>query len=122
VYAEEVFLFLRSELSYDLTWKEFFLLQRLVRQVDNESNWPCRKNQQRNIAMSETINVALTLEQLEVIADALEFTGQCIEEEINDTAEDSEERRELVADLEEVATTLEVVASAMDTLVGTEEE
>lgn len=72
--------------------------------------------------MSETINVALTLEQLEVIADALEFTGQCIEEEINDTAEDSEERRELVADLEEVATTLEVVASAMDTLVGTEEE
>ncbi len=72
--------------------------------------------------MSETINVALTLEQLEVIADALEFTGQCIEEEINDTAEDSEERSELVADLEEVATTLEVVASAMDTLVGTEEE
>jgi len=70
--------------------------------------------------MSETINVTLTLEQLEVIADALEFTGQCIEEEINDTAEDSEERRELVADLEEVATTLEVVAGAMDTLVGTE--
>lgn len=67
--------------------------------------------------MSETINVPLTLEQLEVIADALEFTGECIEEEINDTAEDSEERRELVADLEEVATTLEVVAGAMDTLV-----
>ncbi len=71
--------------------------------------------------MSETINVSLTLEQLEVIADALEFTGECIEEEINDTAEDSEERRELVADLEEVATTLELVAGAMDTLVGTEE-
>ncbi len=71
--------------------------------------------------MSETINVALTLEQLEVIADALEFTGECIEEEINDTAEDSEERRELVADLEEITTTMEVVASAMDTLVGAEE-
>ncbi len=71
--------------------------------------------------MSQTINVALTLEQLEVIADALEFTGECIEEEINDTAEDSEERRELVTDLEEVATTLEVVAVAMGTLVGTEE-
>lgn len=68
--------------------------------------------------MSETINLSLTLEQLEVIADALEFTGQCIEEEINDTAEDTEQRRELVADLEEVATTLEVIAGAMDTLVG----
>ncbi len=72
--------------------------------------------------MSETINVALTLEQLEVIADALEFTGECIEEEINDTAEDSEERRELVADLEEITTTMEVVASAMDTLVNTGED
>lgn len=72
--------------------------------------------------MNETIKVALTLEQLEVIADALEFTGECIEEEINDTAEDSEERRELVADLEEVTTTMEVVASAMDTLVDAGEE
>ncbi len=71
--------------------------------------------------MSETIDVALTLEQLEVIADALEFTGQCIEDEINDTAEDAEERGELVADLEEVATTLEVVASAMDSLVDAED-
>lgn len=70
--------------------------------------------------MSEKINVALTLEQLEVIADALEFTGQCIEEEINDTAEESEERQELVADLEEITTTLEVVAVAMDALVGEE--
>lgn len=72
--------------------------------------------------MKEMINVPLTLEQLEVIADALEWTGECIEEEINETAEDSEERRELVADLEEVATTLEVIAGAMDTLVGAEEE
>lgn len=72
--------------------------------------------------MSETINVVLTLEQLEVIADALEFTGECIEEEINDTAEDSEERQELVTDLEEVAGTLELIANAMDTLVGSEED
>lgn len=71
--------------------------------------------------MSETINVPLTLEQLEVIADALEFTGQCIEEEIDDTSEGEEERRELVADLEEVAATLEVVASAMEALVGNDE-
>lgn len=71
--------------------------------------------------MSETINVPLTLEQLEVIADALEFTGQCIEEEIDDTAEGSEERVQLVEDLEEITTTLEAVANAMDALVGTAE-
>ncbi len=72
--------------------------------------------------MNETINVPLTLEQLEVIADALEFTGQCIEEEIENTAEGSEERQELVADLEEVTSTLEVVAGAMETLVDNAEE
>ena len=71
--------------------------------------------------MSETIDVPLTLEQLEVIADALEFTGQCIEEEIEDTAEGSEERQALVTDLEEVADTLEVVAGAMEALVGTDD-
>ena len=71
--------------------------------------------------MSKTIDVTLTLEQLEVIADALEFTGQYIEEEINDAAAGSEERQELVVDLEEVAATLEVVAGAMETLVGTDE-
>lgn len=72
--------------------------------------------------MSDTINVPMTLEQLEVIADALEFTGQCIEEEINDTAEDSAERRELVADLEEITATMEVIANAMDTLVDADEK
>lgn len=68
--------------------------------------------------MSDKINVALSLEQMEVIADALEFTGQCIEEEIEDTAEGSDERQALVTDLEEVADTLEVIAEAMDALVG----
>ena len=72
--------------------------------------------------MSETTNVPLTLEQLEVIADALEFTGECIEEEIEDTAEGSEERQALVTDLEEVAETLEVIAGAMETLVGKGDE
>jgi hypothetical protein len=72
--------------------------------------------------VSETIKVALTLEQLEVIADALEFTGQCIEEEIEDTAAESTERQELVADLEEITTTLVVVAEAMDLLVGEDKE
>ena len=71
--------------------------------------------------MSEAISLALTLEQLEVIADALDFTGQCIEEEIEDTAEGSEDRQGLIADLEEVAATLEVIAGAMETLVNSEE-
>ena len=64
-------------------------------------------------------NAPLTLEQFEVIADALEFTGQYIEEEITDTAEGSEQHALLVADLEQVTATMEVVANAMDTLVRT---
>lgn len=72
--------------------------------------------------MSETINVPLTLEQLEVIADALEFTGQCVEEEIEETAEGSEDRQALVTDLEEITTTLEVIAEAMNALVDSAEE
>lgn len=71
--------------------------------------------------MNEMINVPLTLEQLEVIADALEWTGECIEEEINDTAENSEERQSLVTDLEEIAATMEVIAEAMETLVSNDE-
>ena len=68
--------------------------------------------------MTTEINVAMTLEQLEVIADALEFTGQCIEDEIAETAEDSEERQELVNDLAEITSTMEMVANAMDAYVG----
>lgn len=65
------------------------------------------------------MNVPLTLEQFEVIADALEFTGQYIEEKITDTAEGSEQHTLLVADLEEVTKTMEVVANKMDALAGT---
>ncbi|MDX9993953.1 MAG: hypothetical protein RBS28_01430 [Rhodocyclaceae bacterium] len=72
--------------------------------------------------MNEMINVPLTLEQLEVIADALEFTGQCIEEEIEQTAEGSEDRQAFVTDLEEITTTMEVIAEAMNTLVDSTEE
>lgn len=72
--------------------------------------------------MNEMINVPLTLEQLEVIADALEFTGQCIEEEIEETAEGSEDRQAFVTDLEEITTTMEVIAEAMNTLVDSTEE
>jgi len=63
-------------------------------------------------------NAPLTLEQFEVIADALEFTGQHIEKEITGTAEGSTEHVLLVEDLEHVTATLEVVVNAMDTLVG----
>lgn len=72
--------------------------------------------------MNEMINVPLTLKQLEVIADALEFTGQCIEEEIEETAEGSEDRQSFVTDLEEITTTMEVIAEAMNTLVDGAEE
>lgn len=72
--------------------------------------------------MNEMINVPLTLEQLEVIADAPEFTGRCIEEEIEETAEGSEDRQSLVTDLEEITTTMEVIAEAMNTLVDGAEE
>lgn len=81
-----------------------------------------RSNRQSGVTVSEMGNVALTLEQFEVIADALEFTGQYIEKEITDTAEGSEQHDLLVADLEEVTKTMEVVANRMDTLIGTEKE
>jgi hypothetical protein len=78
-----------------------------------------RSNPHRGIAVSEMGNAPLTLEQFEVIADALEFTGQYIEAEITDTAEGSEQHALLIADLEQVTATMEVVANAMDTLVDT---
>jgi hypothetical protein len=68
------------------------------------------------------IMVEMTLDQLEVIADALEFTGQCVEEEIVETAEGSEERHELIKDLEEITATMEMVANAMEAAVGDGDE
>ena len=73
-----------------------------------------RSNLHGGIAVSEMGNVPLTLEQFEVIADALEFTCQHIEEEITDTAEGSEQYALLVADLEEITKTMKVVVNAMD--------
>jgi len=81
-----------------------------------------RPNLQRGIAVTEIGNAPLTLEQFEVIADALEFTGQYIEKEITDTAAGSEQHALLVADLDEISTTMEVVARAMDALVGSGEK
>ncbi len=80
-----------------------------------------RSSPQRGIAVSEMGNVPMTLEQFEVIADALEFTGQFIEEEITDTAEGSKQHTLLIADLAQVTATMEVVAHKMDALVGVEE-
>jgi hypothetical protein len=84
----------------------------------NSATEQFQSNRQRGIAASEMIHAPLTLEQFEVIADALEFTGQYIEEEITDTAEGSEKHALLVADLEEVTKTMEVVANKLDTLAG----
>jgi len=80
-----------------------------------------RPNLQRGIAVSE-VNAPLTLEQFEVIADALEFTGQYIEKEITDTVAGTEQHALLVADLEEITTAMEGVARAMDALVGSGEK
>jgi len=77
-----------------------------------------RSNLQRGIAVSEMINAPLTLEQFEVIADALEFTGQYIEQKITDTTEGSAEHALLVEDLEQVTATMKVVVNVMDTPVG----
>lgn len=86
-----------------------------------QSNSEAGQFRSRGIAEREVINASLTLEQFEVIADALEFTGQYIEGEITDTAEGSEQHALLVADLEEITKTMEVVAYKMDVLVGAEE-
>jgi hypothetical protein len=70
--------------------------------------------------MKRTINVALTLDQLETIADALEFTGKVIQEELNDFEPGTEEHDGLSADLEDLTNSMGVIASAMDELVGEE--
>jgi len=80
----------------------------------NSETEPFRSDLQRGIAVSEMGYVPLTLEQFEVIADALEFTGQYIEEEITDTAKGSEQHVLLVSDLEQVRATMEVVVNVMD--------
>lgn len=72
--------------------------------------------------METTIDVALTLTQLEVIADALEFTGQCCEEELKEHAEGSEEHRELSEDLNEITEVLGKIADAMEEITGESEE
>ncbi len=79
-------------------------------------------NLQSGNAVNEMINEPLTLGQFEGIADALEFTGQYIEEKITDTAEGSEEHALLAADLEEVTRTMEIVTSKIDILAGVEQE
>jgi len=72
--------------------------------------------------MNSAIKVQLTLEQLETIADALEFTGKVIEEELEDFAAGSEEHDGLSADLKDLSDAMEVIADAMEELVGDDEE
>jgi hypothetical protein len=90
-------------------------------QINSETE-QFRSHLQWGIAVGEMGNVPLTLEQFEVIADALEFTGQYIEEKITDTAEGSEQHALLVADLEEITKTMEVVSHKMEALADTEKE
>ena len=72
-------------------------------------------------SMVQTIKVPLTLEHLETIADALEYTGSVIEEEIKEYEPGTEEHEGLSADLEDVTKTMEIIADAMEELVGDEE-
>jgi hypothetical protein len=71
--------------------------------------------------MNATISVSLTLEQLETIADALEFTGECCEQELNDHAEGSDEFEGLSADLKDITEALQTVADAMELIVDDDE-
>lgn len=66
--------------------------------------------------VDKSVNVPLTLDDFEVIADALEFTGQYIEKEITDATAGTEEHALLLADLEEVNKTMEVVTNTMEML------
>lgn len=68
--------------------------------------------------MEATISVALTLDQLETIADALEFAGQCCELELKDHQEGTEAYAGLMADLEDITTALETVGEAMEQITG----
>lgn len=68
--------------------------------------------------MQTTINVALTLDQLETIADALEYVGECCEEELKEHQPGSEEYEGLSADLTDITDALETVADAMEQITA----
>jgi len=72
--------------------------------------------------MEPTVKVELTLAQLETIADALEYTGQVVEEELDKFEVSSEDHEGLSADLDDLSDALKVVADAMEELVGDDEE
>lgn len=59
------------------------------------------------------VSVTITREQLEVIADALEFTGEYIETELKGTEHSTEESNDLDSDLKLLNNTLGVVSGAL---------
>lgn len=83
-------------------------------QQGNSETLQFRAKLQAGIAAGEMINVALTLDQLEVIADALEITGEYIEEELVDTTEGSEVHGLLIEDRRNVTATMNVVSGALE--------
>ncbi len=68
--------------------------------------------------MEATISVSLTLDQLETIADALEFTGKCCEQDIEEHTKGTEEYENISASLQDITNALETVADAMEKIVG----
>lgn len=69
---------------------------------------------QTSIAESDTINLTLTQDQLEVIADALELTGECIEKNLIDTTDGSEVHGLLIEDRRNISATMNVVSGALE--------
>lgn len=68
--------------------------------------------------MESSISVSLTLDQLETIADALEFTGEYCEQELKEHTEGTEAYEGLIADLEDITDALETVGDAMEKIAG----
>jgi hypothetical protein len=60
------------------------------------------------------VSVTITREQLEVIADALEFTGEYIKTELKGTEHSTEESNDLDSDLKLLNNTLGVVSGALE--------
>jgi hypothetical protein len=67
-----------------------------------------------DIGEGDTINLTLTQDQLEVIADALELTGECIEKNLIDTTDGSEVHGLLIEDRRNISATMNVVSGALE--------
>jgi hypothetical protein len=103
-----------SSSAFDVVQPTLNPIRPPIDQQGNSETVQFRAKLQAGIEAGETINVALTLDQLEVIADALEITGEYIEEELVDTTEGSEVHGLLIEDRRNVTATMNVVSGALE--------